>query len=155
MRCAQAIFVLAYMAMVIVALTLNLRQIIRNQVATICHQHNNRPATSSMVAKEKPSRTTVFHELLESQLPAHEKSEERLTQEGVGLVSAAAETTSTALATTMFHLLSDSGLVARLRSELISVMPDPCATAEWRKLEALPLLVSGLAGEDALRRTIG
>ena len=95
-----------------------------------------------MVTKEKPLRTTVFHELLESELPAHEKSEERLTQEGVGVVSAAAETTSTALAATMFHLLSDRALVARLRSELSLVMPNPSVWAEWRVLETLPLLVS-------------
>lgn len=96
-----------------------------------------------MVAEEKPPRTTIFHDLLESKLPAHEKTAERLTQEGVGLVSAAGETTSTALAAIMFHLLSKPGLVARLRSELVTVMSDPGVCAAWRDLETLPLLVSG------------
>ena len=65
-------------------LTENAPQLIRDQVAAICHQHHNGPDAASMVTKEKPLRTTVFHELLESELLAHEKSEERLTQEGVG-----------------------------------------------------------------------
>lgn len=127
----------------IVALTLKTQQIIGAQVAAIRHQHNNQSATASMVAEEKPPRTTVFHDLLESKLPAHENTAERLTQEGVGLISAAGETTSTALAATMFHLLSDLSLVACLRSELIPVMPNSRICAEWRDLETLPLLVSG------------
>ena len=127
-------------------LTVNPSQLIREQVATICNQHENIPDASSMVTKEKPSRTTVFHDLLESHLPAQEKSEERLTQEGVGLVSAAAETTSTALAATMFHLLSDSDLVTRLRNELRTVMPSSDVSPEWSRLETLPLLVIIIAG---------
>jgi len=44
-------------------------------------------------------RRTIFSELLDSDLPLHEKSEDRLTQEGVGFISAASETTSTVLNT--------------------------------------------------------
>ncbi|MCJ1457234.1 hypothetical protein MMC28_007601 [Mycoblastus sanguinarius] len=112
--------------------------IIRDQVATAIYTHHATGSANASKDPEKPARTTVFQDLLESSLPPHEKSEERLTQEGVGMVSAAAETTSIALATTMFHVLSDPSLVARLRDEMRPAMPG----ADWLTLESLPLLTA-------------
>lgn len=90
---------------------------------------------------EKTDRPTIFHELLQSSLPNHEKTEDRLTQEGFGFISAASETGSVALSTTMYHILRHPGLVQRLRDELKPLMPDPSVLANWRDLEKLPLLV--------------
>ena len=92
---------------------------------------------------EKPDlpHATVFHALLESSLPSHEKSEERLTQEGVGLISAASETGSLVIVGTMFHLLSSADLVRRLREEISSIMPCASVSVDWLELEKLPLLV--------------
>jgi hypothetical protein len=108
--------------------------------------YNTQPPSTSLRLSSKvegnPVQTTVFHELLESPLPPHEKSEERLTQEGVALVSAAAETTSTTLMTTMFHVLCDPWLVARLRDEIRPMMQGPRVCPGWCNLESLPLLVS-------------
>lgn len=84
----------------------------------------------------------VFDALLESSLPDIEKSEDRLTQEGIGLISAAAETTSSALMVTIFHTLRDTSLLSELRAEINSTSDGPGGELEWRKLENLDLLVS-------------
>jgi hypothetical protein len=87
-------------------------------------------------------RKTIFNELLDSGLPLHEKSEDRLTQEGVGFISAASETTSLALNTLCYHVFTQPGLCRRLREEVLTVMPDRHSCAKWHQLEQLPLLVA-------------
>lgn len=81
-----------------------------------------------------------------------EKSEERLTQEAVGIVSAASETASLVLNTTMFHILNNQTLVIRLKDELGNARTDKGRPLTWCDLEALPLMVSG--SEDPVNRKI-
>jgi hypothetical protein len=44
-----------------------------------------------------------------------------------------------------FHLVSNPDVLAKLRKELETVMPDPNTPITWQQLEQLPYLVSLLA----------
>jgi len=81
---------------------------------------------------------TIFHELLNSDLPPREKS---LEQEGQVIVGAGADTTANALSVITFHLLDNPDKVKNLKSELKTVMPDPYSPAKLRELEQLPNMV--------------
>ena len=60
---------------------------------------------------------TVFHTLLQSDLPAKEKETKRLADEAVLLVGAGTHTTSFILAVLTFYLLSNPPLLRKLREE--------------------------------------
>ena len=91
---------------------------------------------------ESPAeRRTIFHEVLMSDAPDHEKTIERMTQEAMGVVSAASETTSNTVTTIIYHLLSNPAIKQRLVDELDGVMKDPKKLIEWKKLDQLPYLV--------------
>ena len=65
-----------------------------------------------------------------------------MTQEASNLVAAASETTSSVLATTIFHVLDNTQIYDQLKAELNEAMEDPKSLIEWRRLEQLPYLVS-------------
>jgi cytochrome P450 len=70
------------------------------------------------------SHPTIFHDLLENKdMPASEKSIDRLVQEGQIIVSAGTETTAWCLSVTTFHLLSNPQVIQKLRAELEGAMP--------------------------------
>ena len=89
---------------------------------------------------EKASNT-IFHELLDSDLPSHEKSLDRLADEGEILIGAGSETTAMALSHITFYLLQNRTLLEKLRAELREALPDPKTNLPWSKLEQLPYLV--------------
>ncbi|KAI9783704.1 MAG: hypothetical protein M1839_003552 [Geoglossum umbratile] len=91
------------------------------------------------------SQPTIFHELLRSDLPAEEKSIDRMWQEGVALVSAGSETTTNTLGVITFHLLDNPGILKRLKKELGEAMPDLDKQVKWSELEQLPYLVCTFA----------
>jgi len=70
---------------------------------------------------------------------------ERLADEGNILIGAGSETTALILAVLSFHLVSNPDVLAKLRKELETVMPDPNTPITWQQLEQLPYLVSLLA----------
>lgn len=86
-----------------------------------------------------PSRT-IFHELLTGDLPDQEKSLERLWQEGQIVVGAGTETTAWTLSATLFYLLDNPSVLAKLREELENALPDATERASWSRLEQLPYL---------------
>lgn len=67
---------------------------------------------------------------------------DRMTQEALSLISAASETTSSVLATTIFHVLDNTQIHDRLKAELNEAMEGSKSLIEWRRLERLPYLVS-------------
>ena len=91
--------------------------------------------------EEKDART-IFRDLLNSNLPAEEKSIERMWHDGQVFNVAGSETTSWALANCTFYLLSNPEMLKRVHDELRTVTPegtiDDIAVSE---LEALPYLV--------------
>ena len=74
--------------------------------------------------KSNGSKESVFQSLLDSDaLPDHEKTVQRLADEGEILVAAGSETTARTLSYTSFHILNTPGVLQKLREELKSVMP--------------------------------
>lgn len=90
---------------------------------------------------DRPLRT-IFHEILFSSLPEHEKTVEHWTKESVAIITAAEETTAAVLQTAICHIFSTLLTHERLRNELKDAMPDACTLKEWRELQALLYLVS-------------
>ena len=80
----------------------------------------------------------MFH----ADVPAEEKTVDRLTEEGILFVVAGNETTGNALSVMTFHILNNPIVLQNLRKELVGVMPDPKFMASWQELERLPYLVS-------------
>lgn len=87
---------------------------------------------------------TVFHALLDSDLPPEEKLQSRLWQEGQVLIGAGADTTAQALTVTHFHILDNPEVLKKMRVELEKVMPNSYEPAELKVLEQLPYFVSSL-----------
>jgi cytochrome P450 len=104
-----------------------------------------------MVKNER--HVTIFHELLASDLPQHEKSYERLWQEGSALIGAGVETTSNTLTVGLYHLSQNPDKLARLKTELSEAMPDAARLAPWAKLETLPYLTAVI--KESLRLAMG
>ncbi|GME62507.1 Cytochrome P450 [Neofusicoccum parvum] len=88
------------------------------------------------------TRTTIFHDLLEGNLPESEKGTERLGREAQAMLGAGMETTSWSLSVNLFHLLSSPSTMAKLRTELEAAIPsaDPNTVPSWSTLEQLPYL---------------
>ena len=105
--------------------------------------------------QKNDNHVTIFHELLSSELPQHEKSYERLWQEGSALIGAGVETTSNTLCVALYHLHlpHNKGKLARLKAELKSAMPEASQLAPWAKLETLPYLSAVI--KEALRLAYG
>jgi len=99
------------------------------------------------------SHPTIFHELLEKDLPASEKSMSRLVQEGQIIVSAGTETTAWCLSVITFHLLSNPTILKTLRQELEDAIPDPNKLAPVEQLEQLPFLTACI--QEGLRLSYG
>jgi len=87
------------------------------------------------------STKTIFHTLRDSSLPSHEKTLDRLSDEGEILVGAGSETTAKTLTTISYYLLQNRELLQKLTAELRTALPNPQTTAPWSKLEQLPYLV--------------
>lgn len=96
-------------------------------------------------AQEKENRQSgIIGELRNGQLPSEEKSLDRLSDEASVLIGAAADAPTLFLTGLTFHLLANPEVLKRLRSELVSVMPDPAILPSWKVLDKLPYLVSYL-----------
>jgi cytochrome P450 len=85
---------------------------------------------------------TIFHHILDSDLPDAEKTVARLSDEGFVLVVAGGETTAKTLTTLIFFLLANPEWLEKVHQELDSTMPNPEILSTWQKLDALPCLVS-------------
>ncbi|KAK3343373.1 cytochrome P450 [Lasiosphaeria hispida] len=99
------------------------------------------------------SRTTIFHELLESALPPEEKTLERLCDEGEILTGAGSETTAQALTRLFFYLKHEPETLKKLQAELDAAIPDPSLIPTWAELQTLPYL--GAVIREAIRLSYG
>ncbi|KAL8714545.1 MAG: hypothetical protein Q9220_001493 [cf. Caloplaca sp. 1 TL-2023] len=92
--------------------------------------------------------TSIFHSILTSSLPEHEKTITRMTQDALSVISAASETTSSVLARTIFHVISNPHITCQLVQELqkaASANANPGNgddLLDWRMLESLPYLTA-------------
>lgn len=92
-------------------------------------------------AKKNVSQRTIFHGMLNSRLPPHELTLDRLHHEAASIVGGGIDTTKTALIVTSFFIISNPEVHQRLRQELLEAIPDQSAKApKVAELEALPYL---------------
>ncbi|KAI1331881.1 cytochrome P450 [Xylariaceae sp. FL0255] len=91
-------------------------------------------------AKDLPEGKTIFHEIMRSNIPESEKETKRLGDEAMVLVMAGSETTASTLSVIMYHLLADPQLLARVKAELLTAMPDPNELPVAARLDHLSLL---------------
>ena len=83
--------------------------------------------------------TTIFHGLLQSDLPESEKASDRLAEEAGVLLSAGTDSSANTLSAITYHLLANPDKLRRLRAELKAATPrDELPT--FAQLESLPYL---------------
>ncbi|KAK0654873.1 cytochrome P450 [Cercophora newfieldiana] len=83
---------------------------------------------------------TIFHELLNSDLPPEEKTLQRLCDEGEILTGAGSETTAQTITRLFFYLKHAPETLNTLRKELDAAIPNPNLIPSWAELQALPYL---------------
>ncbi|PQE18724.1 cytochrome P450 protein [Rutstroemia sp. NJR-2017a BBW] len=104
-------------------------------------------------AKKETPHSTIFHEIMLSDLPPEEKSQERLHDEAQVVVGAGVETTKWTLTVAMYHILDQPRILSKLKEEIISVYPDEDSPPSLSALEKLPYLVA--VTQEALRLSYG
>ena len=109
-------------------------QAIQEQVAELMDEKSGR-------RKLQERKETLFHYLLQSDLPPIEKTATRLSREGIVVVGAGSETAGIAMSVSTFHLLDNPDKLSKLRDELVKALPDPNVIPEWKEVEKLPYLV--------------
>ena len=100
------------------------------------------------------SHPTLFHEILQSNLPESDKSVNRLKDEAAIIVGAGTLTTSWALSLATYHLLASPRILRKLKTELLSatrVSDDP--NIPLSVLDSLPYLAAVI--QEALRLSYG
>lgn len=90
-------------------------------------------------ARGKPS---IFRTLLDSDLPAYDKSIPRLMEDAQTLLGGGSVTTSMALALATYYILSDEHVLKTLTDELTTAIPDPAHPLPLVELERLNYLTA-------------
>lgn len=82
----------------------------------------------------------IFQELLNSDVPAEEKSITRLADEGITLLGAGTHTTSHVLSNIVYHILANPNILQTIQKELQEVMSQDSSSAKalLNRLEHLP-----------------
>ncbi|KAI0889003.1 cytochrome P450 [Annulohypoxylon maeteangense] len=98
---------------------------------------------------------TIFHAILDSKLPPHEKTVDRLSDDAQVIVMAGTLTTASALELITFWLLSQPKTLQKLKEELRTAMPtaDDVGKVPLATLESLPYLTAVI--KEGLRLSYG
>lgn len=83
----------------------------------------------------------VFHRLAGPNIPAAERTKQRLQDEGILLLLAGTDTTAIALTTATFYVFENEQILQRLRAEVQDVIPTPESPTSVLQLEKVPYLV--------------
>jgi cytochrome P450 len=95
--------------------------------------------------------TSVFHAIVNSDMPSAEKTEDRLTIEAQIFLAAGTVTSARTIAMATYYILTDNSLRLRLGLELREPMKRwPKSPPSMEELENLPLLQATV--KEALRR---
>ena len=105
------------------------------------------------LSEKQLSHRTIFHELLQSNLPPEDKAQKRLADEAFIVVGAGIETTANALTVCTFHIVNQPRIYKRLHEELVAAFPDPSVVPPLLELEKLPYLKACIL--EALRLSYG
>ena len=105
-------------------------------------------------SKSNADRETIFHALLESDLPESEKRNERLINEVIVLIGAGSHTVAWALTVATYHILSAPSILRNMKEELSaakrSKKGEPLTLPD---LEKLPYLTA--VTKEGLRLSYG
>jgi cytochrome P450 len=104
-------------------------------------------------SQEKRGRRTIVHEILDSKLPSHDKTHQRIFEDVSSVSGAGFETIGGALRLIFFHVFSSAKILRRLRSELESAKTRHDDVMQLRVLEQLPYLTSTI--KEGLRLSPG
>lgn len=107
---------------------------IRSQIKKIMSDHK------ISATNDGKAHSTVFEDLLDSDLRPEDKTLTLLYQEAASITGAGIETTKTALAVASFHILDNPHVYKRLKQELKEASPDPTSLPGVTQLERLPYL---------------
>jgi len=90
----------------------------------------------------KPSRLTLFHEMLSAGLPPEETAPRRMRDEAQTVVGAGLTTTAWSLSHACYYLAENEALQTKLHAELVDAIPDihDEGAFAFQKLESLPYL---------------
>ena len=99
-------------------------------------------ANEEIFRQKMSSLPTMFHELLNSDLPESEKTAERLVQEVQAIIGAGTETTAMTLSIITYYLLEKPEMLEKMKEELFEFQPNINADLHFQQLEQLPYLSS-------------
>ncbi|KAE8383477.1 cytochrome P450 [Aspergillus bertholletiae] len=103
-------------------------------------------------SNEKSSHRTIFHEVLDSDMPASEKQLERMWQEGMVVVGAGTDTTAWTLVVALVHIIIQADVRQRLEDEMRAAIAAK-GHLKFSDLEQLPYLSACI--KEALRLSYG
>lgn len=93
---------------------------------------------------------SLFHHVADSDMPASEKSEERLAKEAQLLLGGGTVTSARTISCATYYILTRPDVLKRLREELRQPMANwPTRVPSWAELERLPFLQAVI--KEALR----
>ncbi|KAJ9607386.1 hypothetical protein H2200_008459 [Cladophialophora chaetospira] len=130
----------------VMASYIRLNQDVIRQVSEV-YEHRDDPSS------KYHSQTTIFHAILQGDLPEKEKSPDRLWQDGQVIVIAGTLTTAAALSEATYHLLRHPEELRILKNELAKAIPNPMALQDAVKLGQLPYLTAVI--KEGLRISSG
>ncbi|OAQ96764.1 hypothetical protein LLEC1_00638 [Akanthomyces lecanii] len=111
-------------------------------------------ADEFLASKTSDSKASVLvGALADPHIPSHERTVDRLLDEGLVILFAGTETTSRTMAVTMFYLLSHPECLKKLRAELETLPPSQDYKHSLTALEGLPYLTGVI--HEGLRLTFG
>ena len=91
------------------------------------------------MTKREAKAKTIFHGILQSDLPAEEKTIQRMSDEAFVLIVAGAETTAQVLTVMFAHILQNPTMLRRLRAELDTIASSNGELPPSRLFAQLPL----------------
>ena len=103
--------------------------------------------------KIRGGKPSIFRTLLDSDLPASDKSVYRLMQDAQTLLGGGIVTTTMALALATYHILSNEPILKALTHELAAAIPDPAKLPPLVELERLEYLTATIM--ETLRISYG
>ncbi|KAL8939045.1 MAG: hypothetical protein Q9216_003574 [Gyalolechia sp. 2 TL-2023] len=87
---------------------------------------------------------TLFHAVVQSNLPRDEKSVSRMVQEAMTVIGAGVEALANPLAITMFELLKDPSKIRKLKDEFATVDDNTQAFLCYDQIKGLPFLSAAI-----------
>ncbi|KAI9042371.1 putative benzoate 4-monooxygenase cytochrome P450 [Aspergillus affinis] len=93
-------------------------------------------------AYQHTDHRTIFHELLDSKLPASELKKDRLRDEAFSLMTTGSVTTAATLRATAYHVAANESIRRKLYDELCTAISDSSQPLSLAVLERLPYLAA-------------